>query len=159
MTVILRRNEELELNLAEFQGAIALDELKALAKYQADKPHLLASDCLNLVCADADFSSISFAQLDAIFEHYRQLFTPLRLQIFRRAVWYCEAEGPKPHITHWLSLDAREGMATTIKQCHSFAESADWLLLMDAERGMLERREGFAEIARFDVAPARAAAL
>lgn len=158
MTVILRRNESLELNLAEFRGAIALDELKALARYQADKPELLSSDCLNLVCADADFSGISFAHLDAIFAHYRELFSPLRLQIFRRAAWYCEAEGPKPHITYWLSLDAREGMATTVKQCHSFAESADWLLLMDAERGVLERGEGFAEIARFDLPAARVAA-
>lgn len=158
MTVILRRNELLELNLAEFRGVIALDELKAMARYQADKPELLSSDCLNLVYADADFSSISFAELDSIFALYRELFSPLRLQIFRRAAWYCEAESPKPHITHWLSLDAREGMASTVKQCHSFAEAADWLLLMDAERGMLERSEGFAEIARFELSPARAAA-
>ena len=153
MTVILRRNEALELNLVEYRGAIALPELQAVAKFQADKPELLASDCLNLVLADADFSAISFAMLDAMFEHYRKLFSPLRLQIFRRAVWYCQGEAPRGHIEHWLSQDTREGMSSTVKHCYSFAESADWLLLMDAERGMLERGEGFDEMARFHFPP------
>ncbi len=149
MTVILRRNEALELNLVEFTGAITLDELKAVAKFQADKPDLLASDCLNVVRAGGDFNAVSFQQLDVLFDHYRALFSPLRLQIFRRAVWLCEDEGPKAHITHWMSRDAKEGMSSTLKQCHSFSEAADWLLLMDAERGMLERAEGFVEIVRF----------
>ena len=160
MPVILRRNEELELNLVEFIGSITLDELKAVAKYQADKPELLASDCLNVVRAGGDFNTVTFAELDMLFEHYRKLFSPLRLEIFRRAVWLCEDEGPKAHIAHWMSRDTKEGMSSTLKHCHSFAEAADWLLLMDAERGLLERGEGFAEIARFDlpVASARAAA-
>lgn len=158
MTVIFRRNEALELNLVEYRGALALTELKAIAQYQADKPELLASDCLNLVCTDADFSAVTFDQLDALFEHYRVLFSPLRLQIFRRAVWYCQSEGPKAHVTHWLSRDSREGMSSTVKQCHSFEEAADWLLLMDAERGLLERGEGFDELARFEAGRAMTAA-
>lgn len=160
MTVIIRRNEAVELNLVEFVGDISLDELKAVAKFQADKPDLLASDCLNVVRAGANFNLVTFQQLDALFEHYRMLFSPLRLQIFRRAVWLCEDDGPKPHITHWLSRDTREGMSSTVKQCHSFAEAADWLLLMDVERSMLERGEGFDEIARFALPaePARAIA-
>jgi len=159
VTVILRRNEALELNLVEFAGSITLDELKAVAKFQADKPDLLASDCLNVVRAGGDFNSVTFAELDMLFEHYRKLFSPLRLEIFRRAAWLCEDEGPKAHVAHWMSRDAKEGMSSTLKHCHSFAEAADWLLLMDAERGLLERAEGFAEIARFDlpVASARGA--
>ncbi|MFZ2030003.1 MAG: hypothetical protein WAU68_06835 [Vitreimonas sp.] len=159
MTVILRRNEELELNLVEFIGSITLDELKAVAKFQADRPELLASDCLNVVRAGADFNTVTFEQLDAMFEHYRKLFTPLRLEIFRRAVWLCEDDGPRSHVAHWMSRDAKEAMSSTLKHCYSFAEAADWLLLMDAERDLLERGEGFDEIARFDlpVAPARAA--
>ena len=39
LTVIFRRNDTLELNLCEFTGLIALDELKAVAKLQTDKPH------------------------------------------------------------------------------------------------------------------------
>jgi hypothetical protein len=148
------------MNLVEFAGDITLDELKAVAKFQADKPELLASDCLNLVRTGANFDAVTFQQLDVLFEHYRMLFSPLRLQIFRRAVWFCEDPGPKPHITHWLSRDTRENMSSTVKQCHSFAEAADWLLLMDVERGILERGEGFDEIARFTfpAEPARAAA-
>jgi hypothetical protein len=149
VTVIFRRNETLELNRVEYGGAMTLDELKAIAKFQADKPDLLAADCLNLVRADADFSQISFDGLRTVFEHYRLLFAPLRLQIFRRAAWLCESDGPKEHITFWLSQDAKEGMSSTVKQCHTFAEAADWLLLMDAERDLLERSEGFDEIARF----------
>jgi hypothetical protein len=149
LTVILRRNELLEMNLVEFIGEVTLDELKAVAKFQADKPDLLASDCLNVVRAGASFSNVSFEQLDVLFEHYRALFAPLRLQIFRRAVWLCEDEGPKPHVTHWMSRDAKEGMASTLKQCDTFADAADWLLLMDAERALLERGEGFDEIVRF----------
>lgn len=149
MTVVLRRNETLEVNLVEFIGGITLDELKAVAKFQADKPDLLASDCLNVVRAGGDFKAVTFQDLDMLFDHYRKLFTPLRLQIFRRAVWLCEDEGPKAHITHWMSRDAKEGMSSTLKHCHTFAEAADWLLLMDVERGMLERAEGFDEIVRF----------
>lgn len=163
MTVILRRNETLELNLVEFVGAITLDELKAVAKFQADKPNLLASDCLNVVRAGASFNAVTFQDLDMLFEHYRMLFSPLRLQIFRRAVWLCEDDGPKAHVTYWLSRDTREGMSSTVKQCHSFAEAADWLLLMDIERAILERAilehaGGFEEIVRFTLPPARAAA-
>jgi hypothetical protein len=155
VTVIFRRNEEIELNLCEFTGAIALDELKAVAKYQADKPDILGSDTFNLVRADADFSAITFSMLDQMFEHYRRLFMPLRLQIFRRAVWLCESDAPKAHVAYWLSQDAKENMSTTVKHCHSFAEAADWLLLTDAERGMVERCEGFVEIIRFQPEPAR----
>jgi len=160
LTVILRRNETLELNLVEFIGSITLDELKAVAKFQADKPVLLGSDCLNVVRAGGDFNTVSFQQLDMLFEHYRKLFTPLRLQIFRRAVWLCEDEGPKAHIAHWMSRDAKEGMSSTLKHCHTFAEAADWLLLMDAERSLLERAEGFDDIERFTfpAEPMRAAA-
>ncbi|MFT3726272.1 MAG: hypothetical protein QM759_00395 [Terricaulis sp.] len=153
MTIIFRRSDELELNLCEFSGSIGMGELKALAKYEADKPDILGSDTLNLVRADADFSALSFEMLNAIFEHYRQLFTPLRLEIFRRAVWYCESDAPKPHIAHWLSLDAKEGMSSTVKQCHSFAEAADWLLLMDTESALLETGEGFRELACFQIPP------
>ena len=158
MTVILRRNEKLELNLVEFIGTITLDELRAVAKFQADKPDLLASDCLNVVRAGGDFNTVTFTQLDAMFEHYRKLFTPLRLEIFRRAVWLCEDEGPRAHVAHWMSRDAKEGMSSTLKHCHTFAEAADWLLLMDAERTLLERGEGFDEVARFHfpAEPARA---
>lgn len=153
MTVILRRNEALELNLVEYRGKIAMAELQAVAKFQADKPELLVSDCLNRVCADADFSAVTFAMLEAMFDHYRQLFSPLRLQIFRRAVWLCEAEGPRGHVEHWLSQDTREGMSSNVKHCCTFADAADWLLLMDAERGLLERAEGFDELARFHFPP------
>jgi len=159
VTVIFRRNDELELNLFEFTGAIALGELKAIATFQADKPDILGSDTFNLVRADATFSAINFEMLDALFAHYKFLFAPLRLEIFRRVVWYCEIDGPKPHVTHWLSLDAKEAMSSTVKQCQSFAEAADWLLLMDAERAKLETGEGFTEIARFHVPPEPARAL
>jgi hypothetical protein len=155
VTVIFRRNETLELNLCEFTGAITLDELKALAKYQADKPDILGSDTLNIVRADGDFSAISLADLDRLFELYRRLFTPLRLQIFRRAVWLCETDAPKAHVSHWLSQDAKEAMSSTVKHCHSFTEAADWLLLTDAERVMVEQGEGFPEIVRYPE-PARA---
>jgi hypothetical protein len=148
---MLRRNEELELNLVEYRGVMTLHELRAIATFQADKPELLAADCMNLVRADADFSRISFDGLRTIFEHYRTLFAPLRLQIFRRAAWLCETDGPKAHISFWLGQDAKEGMSSTVKQCQTFAEAADWLLLMDAERDKLERGEGFDEIARFHI--------
>src|SRR5262249_32715723 len=134
-------------------------ELKALPKFLADKPHVLGSDTLNIVRADGDFSAITFEALRTLFEHYRMLFTPLRLQIFRRAAWLCEDDGPKPHVSHWLSQDTKEGMSTTVKQCHSFSEAADWLLLMDAERAKLETGEGFDEIARFHFPPEPARAL
>lgn len=154
LTVILRRNETLELNLVEFIGAITLDELKAVAKFQADKPDLLASDCLNIVRTGARFDAVTAEDLDLLFEHYRKLFSPLRLQIFRRAVWLCEDDGARGHVAYWMSRDAKEGMSSTLKHCHTFAEAADWLLLTDTERGLLDGAEGFDEIVRFSLPPA-----
>jgi len=152
LTVIFRRNEALELNLCEFSGAITLGELTALAKYQAEKPHILGSDTLNLVRASCDFSAIGFKDLDGLFEDYRKLFTPLGLEIFRRAAWLCEDDQPKAQLAYWLSQDAKEGMSSTVKLCHSFTEAADWLLLTDAERALVERGGDFLECARFSQA-------
>lgn len=158
MTVIFRRSETLELNLVEYRGAMTRSELRDIAKFQTDKPELLASDCLNLVSADADFSLIHFEALDALFEHYRMLFSPLRLEIFRRSAWLCQGEAAEAHVSHWLSRSLQEQMSSRVKLCYSFAEAADWLLLIDAERGLLERGEGFDELARFHAPPEQARA-
>jgi hypothetical protein len=46
--------------------------------------------------------------------------------------------------------DTREAMSSALCQFSSFAEAGDWLVLSEAETGVLERREGFSELARFD---------
>ena len=59
-----------------------------------------------------------------------------------------------------IGRDTRESMSSTLRQFGDYAEAGDWLVLNEAETAILERGDGFAELARFDMPPemARAAA-
>jgi hypothetical protein len=39
--VVLRHNQQLEMNLAEYHGAVSLPELEAVATFLADNPSFL----------------------------------------------------------------------------------------------------------------------
>lgn len=159
MTVVLRHNETLELNMAEYTGAITLGQLTEVAGYGAKNPDFLKADTLNIVREDADFSAVSLAELDALFGRYRTLFAPLNFQIYRRSAWLCLGKAGEAHVGYWLGgHDMREAMSSAVRKLETFAEAGDWLLLNAAELAEVERGEGFADLAYFDDAPARSAA-
>lgn len=149
MTVVLRHHEKLELNLVEYTGSVSLAELKAVAAFMAHHPNLLQRDGLNLILPNADFSTIPLPELDRLFEYYTTLFAPLNLQIMRRAAWVCQSQFAQTHIRRWLAGDMRKGMSSNVRQFGTLAEAGDWLLLNDAEFALVQRGEGFTDIARF----------
>lgn len=157
MTILLQYNPALELNLVAYQDAISLAELKALARFSAAHPDVLKSDALNIVRPGADFSAVSLPALDDLFASYRVLFEPLKLEIYRRAAWICHCDAARPYVEHWLAgRDMRKGMSSEVRQFETYEEAADWLVLGAQEAHLLERGEGFAEVARFHIPPGAA---
>ncbi len=161
MPVVLRHNQQLEMNLAEYHGTVSLAELEAVATFLADNPSFLKRDTLSLVLPGGDFGTIELAALDRLFGRYKTIYAPMKFQIMRRSAWLCLSPAAQPHIDYWIGgRDTRESMSSTLRQFGDYAEAGDWLVLNEAETAILERGDGFAELARFDMPPemARAAA-
>lgn len=151
MPVVLRHNELLELNIAEYHGAITLAELQGVADYLAANRSFLKCDCLSVVFPGADFAGVEFDALDRIFGRYKTLYAPMNFQIIRRSAWLCFSPAAQPYIDHWCGKrDAREAMSTTLRQFSSFEEAGDWLVLSEAETLALQTGTGFDELARID---------
>lgn len=150
MTVVLRRNETLELNMVEYRGSVTLAELAALAGWHEDKCDQLRSDTLNIVLPGTDFHAVDLAALDALFAHYRDLYGGLVFQILRRSAWICQSDAAQSHVSHWLTgRNTRDGMSSDVRQFTTFAEAGDWLVLSEAATATLESGAGFVERARF----------
>lgn len=159
MTVVLRHNEALELNLIEYSGALTAAQLKGLAAFAARHPDMLRHDNLNIIRADADFSAIAPASLDALFARYRALYAQMQFPIYRRAAWLCFAPAAEGHLAYWLDeRDLREAFAAHVRRFNNLADAAEWLLLNNTEAACVESGEGFAEIAVFGPALAPAMA-
>lgn len=155
MTIVLRHNEALDLNLIEYRDVVSLAELKALAQFATENPEHIVRDGLAIVMPNARFSDVDAPALDALFAHYRQLYAPIQFQLLRRSAWVCQSEHAAPQVRHWLSGDAREGMQSAVRQFDTLAEAGEWLVLSNEEIARAERREGFTEVARFTDPPAR----
>ena len=154
MPATLRHNPSLELNLVEYRGAVTLAELKALAAFMAHNPEHLQRDTLNLIQPGCDFNAVALSDLDALFAYYTKLFAPLKLQIMRRAAWVRRSMASNAPLDYWLSGDTRAAMSSTVRAFDTFAEAADWLLLNEAEMRLVERGQGFIDIARFTASAA-----
>ncbi len=158
MPVVLRHNETLELNVAEYHGAITLGELQEVAEYLAANRSFLKCDCLSVVFPGATFENVAFDDLDRIFGRYQTLYAPINFQIIRRSAWLCFSVAAQAHVDNWSGRrDAREAMSTTLRQFASYEEAGDWLVLSEAETLALQNGAGFDELARFDDNAPRAA--
>ena len=147
MTVVLRYNAKLELNLGEYQGQITAAELKALAIWGAGRTEYLRRDSLNVITPSADFSSVDFAELDQLFSKYSTIYAPLDFQIFRRSAWVCQSPASRAHVEYWLAgRDIREAMSSATRQFDTYEEAGDWLLLSESELAGVIRREGFEDL-------------
>lgn len=154
MPVVLRHNELLELNIAEYRGSITLAELQAVADFLAANRSFLKSDCLSVVFPGAAFEGIELDALDRIFGRYKTLYAPMNFQIIRRSAWICFSPVAQAHVDYWSGRrDAREAMSTTLRQFASFEEAGDWLILSEAETLALQSGAGFDELARFEDPP------
>ena len=151
MPVVLRHNEQLELNIAEYRGSISFAELKAVADFLASNPSFLKSDCLSLVAPGADFDNVELAALDQLFGRYKTLYEPINFQIMRRSAWLCLSPAAQAHVDHWSGKrESREAMSTTLRQFATFEEAGDWLVLSEAETIALQTNAGFDDLAHFE---------
>lgn len=151
MPVVLSHNETLELNLVEYTGLITLDQLTQVAAFGAKHPDFLKADTLNVVREDVDFSAVDLGELDALFARYKALFAPLNFEIYRRSAWLCLDKAAETHVNYWLGEhDMREAMSTAVRKFDTYAEAGEWLLLGAAELALVERGEGFTQLAAFD---------
>jgi hypothetical protein len=155
--VVLRHNEAMELNVAEYHGAITFAELKAIADFGAANRSFLARDTVNIVFLDARFESVEFEALNTLSGHYKILFEPLSFQIIRRSAWLCFSPAAQAHVDHWSGKrEAQKAMSTTLRQFASFEEAGTWLVLSEAETLALQSGAGFKELMRFHDTPAPA---
>ena len=149
MPAVLRHNEKLELNLVEYWGGVSLAELKAMAAFMAQNPLRLQHDTLTIIQPGCDFDAIAPADLDALFAYYAKLFAPLDIHIMRRSAWVNRSAAAQSALRRWLSGDARALMRSNVRAFDSLPEAADWLLLNQEDLALIERGEGFVDIARF----------
>lgn len=151
MPVVLRHNELLEFNIAEYRGAITVGELQAVADFLAVNRAFLKCDCLSIVYPGATFDGVAFDDLDRIFGRYTTLYAPMNFQIIRRSAWICFSPAAQAHVDHWSGKrDAREAMSTTLRQFATFEEAGDWLVLSEAETLAMQNGAGFDELVHFD---------
>jgi hypothetical protein len=150
VTIVLRHNENLELNRVDYSGSVTLAELHALARFSAGDSISLKHDTLSLVGNGTDFASISFEELDALFNHYSALFSGMSFHILRRSAWINQSPAAQAHVDRWLGdRDYRQEMSSDVRQFAAFKEAGDWLVLGPAALAALESGEGFTEIVRF----------
>ncbi len=159
MPVVLRHNESLELNLAEYLGSVTFEELKAIADFLAADPAFLKRDCLSVARPGCDFDSVDLSALDILFGGYTALYAPISFQIIRRSAWVCLSPAAQRYIDYWVvGRDARGAMSTTLRQFPSYEEAGDWLVLSEAETLALQTRTGFDVVAHFENMPETAIA-
>jgi hypothetical protein len=150
----LQHSRTAELNRVEYRGPISLAEMHALGEFQLNHPEWLSYDLFNLLAADADFSGMSLADLDAIVVKYRVLFEPRDLLIFRRSAWVSFSAASQAALDHWISRrNTREGQTQKARQFQSFEEAAAWLVLSPDKAAALKTGAGFVELGRLE-APA-----
>lgn len=150
MSIAIRHSDELGLCLAEYEGLVTISQLHGVADFMSTAPQFLKRDCLTVVEADADFSSINLAELDDLFAHYRRLFAPMSVQVFRRSAWICHSSQAMAHIRYWVGdRDTRTSVASDIRLFETEAEAGRWLTFSPLEIARLGRREGFRTLATF----------
>ncbi|PZO50901.1 MAG: hypothetical protein DCF16_12360 [Alphaproteobacteria bacterium] len=151
MPIIARHNEALELNRVDYAGSVTLAELGALAEFNSANPTWLTYDCLNLVLAGADFLSIDFDALDALFNRYRDMYQPMNMLILRRSAWLCQSPAAERHVGYWTKgRDAKDALSSDVRLFDSCESAAQWLLLRPNELEKLKSGEGFTEFFRAD---------
>ena len=152
MTIILRHHAELELTRADYAGSVTLEELLALAAFNAAEPQWLKHDCLSLVLPGADFLSVNFAELDAIFERYRAIYGPMRFHIMRRSAWLCLSPAARAHVDYWaVDRETKQEFSSQLRLFETFKEAGDWLMLQPSELDQLKSGDGFDVVYRSEI--------
>ncbi|OQW58545.1 MAG: hypothetical protein A4S17_03680 [Proteobacteria bacterium HN_bin10] len=150
MPIVLRHNERLELNIAEYRGVVGAAALEALNAFLTANPAYLKRDCISVVAPGAVFA-VDAQSLDRLFVRYAQIYATLSFPIQRRSAWVCRSPNAQPHVDHWVGApNARDAISSTLTQFETLAGAGRWLALGDDDIAKLERGEGFAEVARFE---------
>ncbi len=150
MPIVLRHNAALELSRVEYTGAIRAQDLHDHAAFNAANPVWLGFDCISVIHADVDVSTITTASLDGVFTTHRQLFEPLNLMFMRRSGWVCDSPVGQRFLSHWLAKrNADKSPWADVRQFDTFEAAAEWMLLSVEDAAILKSGENFKEVAHF----------
>jgi hypothetical protein len=158
---VLRHNPTLELNRVEYFGVLQAIEFHDHAAFNFANQAWLGFDCLSVIHADMDGSSLSLADIDAVFDANRALFEPLKLLFMRRSGWICASETGQQLLNHWLSKrDGKRLPYAEERLFETYEAAGEWLRLAPDAIAALEVGAGFTEFARFEAtsSPSRATA-
>lgn len=159
MTVLFRHSAQLELSRFDYTGAVAMQELHALAAFLSSEPAWLCVDSLSVIADGAVFVDADEDSLEAVYQTYKAAFAKLNFIVLRRSGWICDSPRAQPLLQFWLGgHDAANDTASDARQFCSFSAAGDWLMLSPTESKLLESGEGFREIARFEADLTRARA-
>jgi hypothetical protein len=148
--IILRHHPKLELSRVEYFGAMRAVDLHDHAAFNAANPIWLGFDCISVIHADVDVSSLSITDLDGVFKAHRELFEPLNLMFMRRSGWVFESGQGQRLLSHWLDKrNAERSPWADVRQFASFQAASEWLLLSAENAAILKSGEGFQEVAQF----------
>ena len=156
MSIVLRHNEQLELNRIGYSHSVTLAELTKLAEFQAANPTWLTFDALAIVTPGADFATIDKPALDKLYATYAELFSPMHFLILRRSAWICLSSAAEEHVRYWLGdRDTRETVSSDVRRFDTFPEAGEWLVLNQTAATALESGTGFEEVFRAHIPPTR----
>lgn len=150
MGIAFLRNETLGVNLALYSGVVSKEEINALAEFLAANPLHLRRDSVSVVEADADFSSVSLGDLDALFARYKEIFALVPMQLLRRSAWICRSEQARAHVDYWVGRrDTRSAVTSDMRQFQTIEDAGQWLALSPLEIAILESRTAFEDLRSF----------
>lgn len=150
MPLVVRHNDVMEVNRVDYVGAVTMNELAALAAFNAANPTWVSYDCVSVVMPGADFLSVGVTELDDLFSKYRTIYEPMNLLIMRRSAWICLSAAALPHVRHWVGdpRERRESIGSDVRMFESFEAAGEWLLLRGTEVEAVKAGDGFRDVFR-----------
>lgn len=149
MTITIYENAELGFQVVKMNGALTDRELADLGDLHLQNREWAKADAVHLLDQDVDVSGLTYAQLDALREHYRALQRQLDLLLLRRSAWVCPNPSAWRFVEYWLAgRHSRDGQGTDVCLVADLDGAA--LLFEKHELEAIAAWKGFAELQRLE---------
>lgn len=108
-------NEPMGVRVHRIYGAVTVEDFLQLAQFYSENPHYAERDLINLVEEDADFRSITLADLPGLSQVFAKMQRGLRTAMIRRSLWVCAESYAWRLLEEWLKdRHSRDGRATEL---------------------------------------------
>lgn len=154
MSIVVQRNDAIELNIVRYCASITPAQLMAFAHQNRAEPANALSDTLIIVEEAADFSAVPFSTLDSLREIYRAIYQAHSLTMVRLSAWLCQSPDARDWVRYWLhGRGPNDGFGAAVQMFDTLAEACDWLVLSPPEMALVKSGAGFREIKRIGPQP------